>query len=132
MPQEPIPRTGTDPLIAEDHLLATLRDPAALITPKYARGLCSTVLLVAHTRKTTNEFFIDLLNNISTIQSVLSKLEGAGQMLELLHKTDPEREPTEINVAIETLAKEWVCQRGLLADKLAAMMECPSADDPIH
>lgn len=132
MPQEPIPRTGTDPLIAEDHLLATLRDPAALITPKYARGLCSTVLLVAHTRKTTNEFFIDLLNNVSTIQSVLSKLEGAGQMLELLQKTDPEREPTEINAAIDTLAKEWTVQRGRMADKLAAMMECPTAADAIN
>jgi hypothetical protein len=132
MPQEPIPRTGTDPLVVEDHLLATLRDPAAMIGPRYARGLCSTVLLVAHTRKTTNEFFVDLLNNVAMIHGVLSKLEGAGQMLELLHTTDPEREPTTLNAEIEKLAGEWVVQRGLLADKLAAMMECPTGADAIN
>jgi hypothetical protein len=131
MPQE-IRKAGCDPVTDEAMVLSILRDPGAMITPKYARGLCSTVLMVAYTHKVTLEAFVDLLNNVSTIQSILSRLEGGAQMLMLLHDTDPQREPATLNTEIEKLAKEWVCQKGLLADQLAAMMECPTAADPIN
>lgn len=121
----------SNPVINEQALLQQVRDNETPRTPDQMRWLCNMVLLAAHDRKVTREFFIEVVNCVAEIQGSLAQLISAGRMRHLLLKYDMKREPEVLDEAVDGLMQGLMRQKEKLEHLMEQIIECPTLADTI-
>jgi hypothetical protein len=92
------------------------------------RTWCGLTIMCAYDRVVERQFFEELVELTINIQVDLAELEKAGAMRGFLLGLDPERDPKELDTAIDKVVEQFMHKRKRLADKLDLIAQCPGKD----
>lgn len=112
-------------------LLQQVRDTVTPKTPDQIRWLCNMVILAAHDRRVTREFFIEVVNCVAEIQVSLADLISGGRMRYLMSTLDDERETPLINEEMQKTMQGLMRQREKLESMLVKITQCPTLEDTV-
>ena len=119
-----------NPKMDERLLLANI-EPTTPATPDMIRNWFMCVVLDCFDRKVEREFFVEALNRLVRMVTMLRELEMGVTIGNAMVAAEPDRVPTLLQEALDGVTSKVFAERAALHAQMSLLAQCPMAEDKI-